>query len=47
MSESIFTDVTKQAGVYNPGGRAMSSVAADLNNDGLMDIYVANDAMVH
>ncbi len=40
-----FTDVTKQAGVENPGGRAMSSVATDLNNDGWMDIYVANDSM--
>jgi hypothetical protein len=43
--DGTFTDVTKKAGVYNPGGRAMSSVAADLNNDGWMDIYVANDSM--
>jgi hypothetical protein len=40
-----FTDVTKKAGVSNPGGRAMSAVAADLNNDGRLDIYVANDSM--
>ncbi len=40
-----FTDVTKQAGVSNAGGRAMSAVAADLNNDGWMDLYVANDSM--
>jgi hypothetical protein len=40
-----FTDVTKQAGVANPGGRAMSAVAADLNNDGWLDLYVANDSM--
>jgi hypothetical protein len=40
-----FTDVTKQAGVFNDEGRAMSAVAADLNNDGRMDIYVANDSM--
>jgi hypothetical protein len=43
--DGTFTDVTKQAGVYNPGGRAMSAVAADLNNDGWMDLYVANDSM--
>jgi len=43
--DGTFTDVTKEAGVYNPEGRAMSSTAADLNNDGLMDIYVANDSM--
>ena len=29
----------------NPGGRGMSAVAADLNNDGWMDVYVANDSM--
>ena len=40
-----FTDVTKEAGVHNPEGRAMSSTAADLNNDGWIDIYVANDSM--
>jgi len=43
--DGTFTDVTKEAGVFNPGGRAMSSTAADLNNDGLMDLYVANDSM--
>ncbi|HXK10585.1 MAG TPA: CRTAC1 family protein [Vicinamibacteria bacterium] len=43
--DGTFTDVTKKAGVSNPGGRAMSSVAADLNNDGWMDVYVANDSM--
>jgi len=40
-----FTDVTKEAGVLNAGGRGMSSVAADLNDDGWMDVYVANDSM--
>jgi hypothetical protein len=43
--DGTFSDVTKRAGVQNPGGRAMSAVAADLNNDGWMDIYVANDSM--
>jgi hypothetical protein len=40
-----FTDVTKAAGVFNDGGRGMSSVAADFNDDGWMDLYVANDSM--
>jgi len=40
-----FTDVTKEAGVYQPNGRAMSATVADLDNDGRLDIYVANDAM--
>ena len=43
--DGTFTDVTKKAGVDKPGGRAMSATAADLNNDGWMDLYVANDSM--
>ena len=43
--DGTFTDVTKAAGVYRPDGRAMSAVACDLDNDGLTDLYVANDAM--
>ncbi len=43
--DGTFTDVTKAAGVSNPGGRAMSVVAADLDNDGWTDLYVANDSM--
>jgi hypothetical protein len=43
--DGTFTDVTKEAGLYNPNGRGMSVTVADLNNDGLLDIYVTNDAM--
>jgi hypothetical protein len=43
--DGTFTDVSVPAGVFNPDGRAMSATVADLNNDGLLDIYVANDAM--
>lgn len=43
--DGTFTDVTKAAGVMNPGGRAMGAVAADLDADGWMDLYVANDSM--
>ncbi|MFB3904039.1 MAG: CRTAC1 family protein [Acidobacteriota bacterium] len=43
--DGTFTDVTKEAGMINPDGRAMSAVASDLNNDGYLDVYVANDAM--
>ena len=42
--DGTFTDVTREAGVYYPDGRAMSAIATDLNNDGLIDIYVTNDA---
>jgi hypothetical protein len=43
--DGTFTDVTKEAGVSRPDGRGMSAGSADINNDGLLDIYVANDAM--
>ncbi len=43
--DGTFTDVTKEAGVYKPNGRAMSVSTADFNNDGYMDLFVANDAM--
>ncbi|MBE3069774.1 MAG: CRTAC1 family protein [Acidobacteria bacterium] len=43
--DGTFTDVTTEAGVYNPEGRAMSATVADLDNDGRLDIYVTNDAM--
>jgi enediyne biosynthesis protein E4 len=43
--DGTFTEVTKQAGVFNPDGRGMSVAVGDLNNNGLLDIYVANDAM--
>jgi hypothetical protein len=43
--DGTFSDVTQATGIVNPNGRAMSAVAVDLNNDGLPDVYVANDSM--
>lgn len=43
--DGTFEDVTKKAGVYNPEGRAMGVTACDFDNDGDMDVFVANDAM--
>jgi hypothetical protein len=43
--DGTFTAVTKEAGVYQPDGRAMSATVADLDNDGHLDIYVPNDGM--
>ncbi|MHB8970585.1 MAG: CRTAC1 family protein [Pirellulaceae bacterium] len=43
--DGTFTDVSQDAGVLDADGRGMSATVADLDNDGLLDIYVANDAM--
>jgi hypothetical protein len=43
--DGTFTDATKEAGVYKPDGRAMSVTVADFRNIGLLDIFVADDAM--
>lgn len=42
--DGTFSDVTKEAGLWYPDGRAMSAAVGDLNMDGKLDIYVSNDA---
>lgn len=42
--DGTFTDVTESAGVLNEG-RAMGVLSSDFNDDGWVDIFVANDAM--
>jgi enediyne biosynthesis protein E4 len=42
--DGTFTDVSRKAGILNPGGRyGLGVVAADFDNDGWPDIYVACD----
>ncbi len=38
-----FVDVTEQAGIIDRNGRGMGVVAADLDSDGKVDLFVAND----
>ena len=39
-----FVDVTKEAGIYNSSlGYGLALATSDVNNDGLLDIYVGND----
>jgi hypothetical protein len=40
-----FTDASKEAGVADSPGKSFGAVATDVNNDGLMDLFVANDTM--
>jgi enediyne biosynthesis protein E4 len=42
-----FTDVTDEMGIVDIDGRAMGVGAADYDDDGFMDIYVANDHTVN
>ena len=41
--DGTFTDVTKRAGIAHFKGKGLGVVAADFNNDGYQDLYVAND----
>ena len=41
--DRTFTDVTEAAGIGRSDGRGFGVVAADLNGDGRIDLYVAND----
>ena len=41
--DGTFTDVTRNAGVHNDGGKGLGVTCGDYDNDGRIDIYVAND----
>ncbi len=43
--DGTFTNVTKKAGIYQPNGKNLSVGAADYDNDGWPDIFVANDGL--
>jgi hypothetical protein len=43
--DGTFTNVTKSAKIYQPGGKNLSVGAADYDNDGWPDIFVANDSL--
>jgi len=40
-----FTDVSEEMGIADSLGKAWGAVAADLNNDGRMDLFVSNDTV--
>ncbi|MEN3332684.1 MAG: enediyne biosynthesis protein [Blastocatellia bacterium] len=40
-----FTDVSQASGIAASPGKSFGAVASDFNNDGLIDLFVANDTM--
>jgi hypothetical protein len=45
--DGTFTDVSKSSGIAASLGKAWGVVATDTNNDGLMDLFVANDTVAN
>jgi hypothetical protein len=43
--DGTFTDVSKESGIAQFMAKAWGVVAADINNDGRMDLYVTNDTV--
>jgi hypothetical protein len=45
--DGTFTDVSKESGIAKSPAKAWGAVAADINNDGRMDLFVANDTVAN
>jgi enediyne biosynthesis protein E4 len=43
--DGTFTDASKESGIARHPGKAWGVVATDINNDGLMDLWVSNDTV--
>jgi len=43
--DGTFTDVSIQSGIGARAGKTFGAVATDINNDGLLDLFVANDSV--
>jgi len=43
--DGTFTNVTRKAGIYQPHGKNLAVGAADYDNDGWPDLFVANDGV--
>jgi hypothetical protein len=43
--DGTFADVSKDSGIADSPGKSFGAVATDVNNDGLTDLFVANDTM--
>ena len=45
--DGTFTDVSQASGIAKYRGKAWGVVATDINNDGRMDLFVANDTVAN
>jgi hypothetical protein len=45
QGDGTFADVSKESGIAGSPGKSFGAVATDVNNDGLLDLFVANDTM--
>ena len=45
--DGTFTDVNKESGIGQSLGKAWGAMAADVNNDGNMDLFVSNDTVTN
>ena len=43
--DGTFTDVSRESGIARVPAKAWGVVAADINNDGLLDLFVSNDTV--
>jgi enediyne biosynthesis protein E4 len=43
--DGTFQDVSRASGIADHPGKSFGAVATDVNNDGLLDLFVANDTM--
>jgi hypothetical protein len=45
--DGTFTDVSQNSGIAEHRGKALGVVATDINNDGRLDLFVANDTIAN
>ncbi|MGB6357239.1 MAG: CRTAC1 family protein, partial [Candidatus Acidiferrales bacterium] len=45
--DGTFTDVSKESGIASSPAKAWGVAACDVNNDGLMDLFVSNDTVAN